>query len=80
MPNPRPPKPEPPTPANPADVPEPVPADPPPPHEPGPDNQIRDPAVFPEHDRRLVLPALAPLLFGGRACAIPQESWPQAMK
>jgi hypothetical protein len=52
MPNPRPPKPEPPSPANPADVPEPVPADPPPPHEPGPDHQIQDSPVFPEHDKR----------------------------
>jgi hypothetical protein len=50
MPNPQP-KPEPATPANPADVPEPVP-DPPPPHEPGPDHQIQDPPVFPEHDKR----------------------------
>ena len=51
MPNPHP-KPEPPTPVTPADDPEPVPGDPPPRHEPGPDQQIEDPPVFPEHDKR----------------------------
>ena len=51
MPNPRP-KPEPPTPVTPADDPEQGPADPPPPHEPGPDQQIQDPPVFPERNKR----------------------------